>query len=98
MDPKIYTTREVAALFGVSDATIRREISRGRLRCFYVGNEARFTMVHLEEYANVKELGKTTREIELEERIEQLETVINEKDKLIDNIKNLILKEFKPSI
>lgn len=92
MNPKIYTVKEVAEMFNVSDATVRREIERGNLRCFKVGNEARFTMVHLEEYANIKELGKTTRELELEKQIEELKMVIESKDKLIDNIKNLLLK------
>lgn len=92
MNPKIYTVKEVAEMFNVSDATIRREISRGNLRCFYVGNEARFTMIHLEEYANVRELGKTTREIELEQKIEELEILIESKDKLIENIKTVLLK------
>ncbi len=92
MNPKIYTVKEVAAMFEVSDMTIRREIKRGNLRCFYVGNEARFTMMHLEEYANIKELGKTTREIELEERIEKLKEVIEDKDRLIESIKNILLK------
>ena len=92
MNPKIYTVKEVAEMFNVSDATIRREISRGNLRCFYVGNEARFAMIHLEEYANVRELGKTTREIELEQKIEELEVLIESKDKLIENIKTVLLK------
>lgn len=93
MKIKIYTVKEVAEMFNVSDATIRREISRGKLRCFYVGNEARFTMIHLEDYANIRNLGKTTREMELEKEIEELKVVIENKNKIIDDIKNLLLKE-----
>ena len=93
MNPKIYTVKDLAKIFGVSDVTIRREIERGKLRCFYVGNEARFTTVHLEEYTNVRNLGKTTREMELEKEIEELKVVIENKNKIIDDIKNLLLKE-----
>lgn len=93
MNPKIYTIKEVAKMFHVSEATIRREIERGNLRCFKVGNEARFTTVHLEEYTNVRNLGKTTREMELEKEIEDLKVVIENKNKIIDDIKNLLLKE-----
>lgn len=93
MDVNIYTIKEVAKMFHVSEATIRREIERGNLRCFKVGNEARFTTVHLEEYTNVRNLGKTTREMELEKEIEELKVVIENKNKIIDDIKNLLLKE-----
>lgn len=93
MKIKTYTIKEVAKMFHVSEATIRREIERGNLRCFKVGNEARFTPIHLEEYMNVKNLGKTTREIELEKEIEELKVIIENKNKIIEEIKNLLLKE-----
>lgn len=93
MNPKIYTVKDLAKIFGVSDVTIRREIERGKLRCFYVGNEARFTQVHLDEYMNVKNLGMTPREIELEKEKQELLKVIAEKDRVIKKIKNYILRE-----
>lgn len=93
MNPKIYTVKELAEIFSVSDVTIRREIERERLRCFYVGNEARFTQVHLEEYMNIKNFGMTQREIELEQEKEGLLQVIKDKDQLIQSIKSFILKE-----
>ena len=92
MDVKIYSVKEVAELFGVSEATIRREVSRGNLASFKVGNENRFTMYHLEQYANVKELGKTKRELELEEEKEKLLLIIEQKEKTISSIKDLLLR------
>lgn len=93
MDVKIYNVREVAELFEVSEATIRREVTRGNLECFKIGNESRFTMYHLEQYTNVKELGKTKREMELEEEKERLQEIIREREETISNIKDLLLKE-----
>ena len=93
MKPKIYTTREVANIFQVSSETIRNEIKRGNLKCFYVGNEARFTNVHLEEYMCVKDFGMTQREIELEQEKATLLKVIADKDRVISDIKNYVLKE-----
>lgn len=93
MDVKIYNVREVAELFEVSGATIRREVERGNLECFKIGNESRFTMYHLEKYTNVKELGKTKREMELEKEKERLQEIIREREETISNIKNLLLKE-----
>ncbi|WP_313758435.1 helix-turn-helix domain-containing protein [Tissierella sp.] len=89
---KIYTTKDLAEIFGASDETIRREIKRKRLNCFYVGNEARFTQAHLEDYMNVRNLGKTTRELQLEAEKEQLLEVIKTKDQVIESIKNVLLK------
>ncbi|MBC8589367.1 helix-turn-helix domain-containing protein [Paratissierella segnis] len=93
MKPIIYTTKDLATILGVSDETVRREIKRGRLKCFYVGDQARFTQVHIEDYMNVKDFGMTTREIELEKEKKQLLEVIAEKDRTIKEIKNFILKE-----
>lgn len=92
MNPKIYTTKDLAEIFGVSDETVRREIKRKKLNCFYVGNEARFTQFHLEEYTNVRNLGKTSRELELEEEKKQLLEVIKAKDLVIESIKNVLLR------
>ena len=64
MNPKIYTTQDLAEIFYASDATIRNEIKRKKIKLFLCGgNEARFTQVHLEDYMNVRNLGKTTREL-----------------------------------
>lgn len=93
MNPKIYTTTDLAKMFDTSSATIRREIERERLKCFYVGNEARFTQVHLEAYMNIRNFGMTEREMELVAEKEQLLEVIKEKDQVIESIKNFILKE-----
>lgn len=93
MNPKIYTTTDLAKILEVSNETIRREIKRGNLRCFYVGNEARFTQVHIEEYMNIKNFGMTEREMELVAEKEQLLEVIAEKDKVIRSIKDFILRE-----
>lgn len=92
MNPKIYTVKEVAELFGVSTATILREVKRGNLRSFTVGNENRFTQYHIDEYTQIKNLGKTQRELDLEREKNELLEVIKAKDQVIDNIKNLILK------
>lgn len=93
MNPKIYTVKEVAELFNVSTATILREIKRQNLRCFTVGNESRFTQYHLDEYTNIKDFGKTQREMDLEKEKEELLEVIKAKDQVIENIKNVILRE-----
>lgn len=93
MNPKIYTVKEIAEILIVSDETVRREIKRDKLRCFYVGNEARFTQVHLEEYMNVKNFGMTEREMELIAEKEELIEVIAQKNKVIQDIKSFILKE-----
>lgn len=93
MQPQIYTVKELAKILGVSDVTVRNEIDRGKLPCFRVGNEARFTQHHVDTYMNIKNFGKTQRELELEEEKEELLEVIKSKDRLIDNIKNLILQK-----
>ena len=92
MKVRIYTTKEVADLFGVSDATIRNEVARERIGYFKVGNENRFTQYHIDEYTQIKNLGRTEREIALEEEKEKLLEVIEGKDLLIRNIKDLLLE------
>lgn len=92
MEPKIYTVKQLAKILGVSVVTVRNEIDRGKLPCFRVGNEARFTQHHVDAYMNIKEFGKTQREMDLEKEKEELLEVIKGKNKLIDNIKNLILQ------
>ena len=87
-----YTTTDLAEMFKVSSATIRNEIERGRLKCFKVGNESRFTQFHIDEYTNVRNFNKTTREIELEVENEKLLEVIKVKDEVLETIKNTLLK------
>ena len=93
MNVRIYTTKEVAELFNVSGATIRNEVAKGNLGHFKVGNENRFTQYHIDKYTQIKSLGKSEREMELEEEKEQLLKVIEHKDLLIRNIKDLLLQE-----
>ncbi len=92
MNPRIYTVKEFAEILGVSDATIRNEIDRGKLHCFKVGNESRFTQHHVDSYMNIKNFGKTQRELELEQEKEELLKAIENKDKVIESIKNVLLK------
>lgn len=87
-----YTTTDLAEIFKVSPATIRKEIERGRLNCFYVGVEARFTQHHIDEYTNVRNFNKTTREIALEAEKERLLEVLKAKDEVLENIKNTLLE------
>ena len=89
---KIYTTKEVAKMLKVSDATVRRETDRGKLKSFKVGIENRYTQYHIDEYTRLKELGKTERELALEGMIEELNLKIQEKEDLILNIKDMLLK------
>jgi len=49
-------------------STIEKEVSRSNLGHFKVGTEIRFTQEHIEEYINVMQFRRTTREIELEKR------------------------------
>ena len=90
---RIYTTKELADWFNVSSVTIRREIERGNLKCFYVGNEARITEEQCKEYANIKENGKTDREVELEKIVSELRQKIKEKEDVIIGIKELLLRQ-----
>ncbi|NLI89774.1 MAG: helix-turn-helix domain-containing protein [Epulopiscium sp.] len=84
----IYTTTEVAEMLKVNPATVRNEVKRGSLNCFYVGVEARFTEWHLSEYMVVKDMGKTVRELELEEEIEGLKGDI---ELLKDRLNNVLV-------
>lgn len=93
MNPKIYNTKEVAELFNVSDATIRNEVERGKLGYFKVGNEHRFTQYHIDIYTQIRDLGKSERELQLEEEKRQLLEVIEQKNRVITDIKNMILRE-----
>jgi excisionase family DNA binding protein len=89
---KYYETKEVAEMFQVHPETIKREVQRHRLQCFKVGTELRFTQDHIDQYTNVIQFGKTTREIELEQENEQLRLILANKDKTLENIKTELLK------
>ena len=87
-----YTTSNLADIFKVSSATIRNEIEKGRLKCFKVGNEARFTQFHIDQYTNVRNFNKTTREIALEAENTKLLEDIKVKDQVLESIKNTLLQ------
>lgn len=93
MNLKIYTTKELAKLFRVSDMTIRNEVERGKLKGFKIGNENRFTQHQIDEYMKIKDVGKTQTEIELEEEIRRLQQIIEKKNKIISDIKDMLLGE-----
>lgn len=90
---KFYTTKDLADMFNVSTATIRREIERKKLRCFYVGNEARFTEQQVRDYAHIIDDGKTEHEVRLEETIQELQQMITEKEEVIRGIKEFLLRQ-----
>ena len=87
-----YTTSNLADIFKVSSATIRNEIEKGRLKCFKVGNEARFTQFHIDQYTYVRNFNKTTREIALEAENTKLLEDIKVKDQVLESIKNTLLQ------
>lgn len=79
-------------MFHVHKETIKREIQRNRLKCFKVGSEIRFSQEHVDEYTNVLNSGKTTREIELEKEIGQLNEQLEERNSFIDFVKKELIK------
>jgi len=89
---KYFKTENLAEMFSVHKETIKREVARNNLKCFKVGSELRFTQEHVDEYTNVINNGKTTREIELEEEIEKLNKLIEQRDHFIQLIKNEVIK------
>jgi excisionase family DNA binding protein len=50
-DPK-FPVKLAAAKLGVSTQTVYREISAGRLRCYWVGSSIRVGLSHINEYLN----------------------------------------------
>lgn len=72
MAQEYYTGKELAKMFKVHPITIRREFERGALHGFLVGNELRCSQRDVDEYTGFLKFGKTSREIELEEKVEQL--------------------------
>lgn len=89
---KYYTTKELAELFQVHPETIKREVQRRNLQCFKVGTELRFSQEQVDEYTNVMNQGKTTREIELEKENAELRETLFKKESAINSIKNEVLK------
>lgn len=53
--PKLWTETEVAAYFGVSRGTIKRERLRGRLKFTRIATNIRFTDGQIMEYINSRE-------------------------------------------
>lgn len=90
---EIYTTTELAKMLKVSPGTVRSEIKRGQLNCFYVGVEARFTQHHINEYTNIKEFNKTTREFKLEAEIKELRRLLEDKNQTIKDIRDIIFRD-----
>lgn len=89
---KIYTTQELAETLGCTSATLVNEFNRGNIKGFKVGRDIKFTQYHVDDYLNIKNFGKTQRELELEEEIEQLKQELESKEKLMTNIKDLLLR------
>lgn len=89
---KYYTVLELAEQLKVHPTTIKREVSRNNLGHFKIGTEIRFTQEHVDQYTNVMQFGKTTREIEQEKQIQDLEDALEEKNNFIKLIKNEVLK------
>ena len=89
---EVFTTTELAEMLQVSSATVRSEIKKGRLNCFYVGVEARFTKFHIDQYTDIINFKKTSKELELEAENERLLEVIKAKDEVLETIKNTLLR------
>jgi hypothetical protein len=79
-------------MFKVNPATIKREVARGKLNCFKVGTELRFSQAHIDQYSNSINGTKSEREIKLEKTIGELKAKLQERDKCMDLIKNELLK------
>ncbi len=87
-----YTVSDLASMFQVHVETIRREIKRKNLKCFYVGNEPKFTQQQVDDYTGLVNYGKTTRELQLEQEIEELKIQLRDRDNFIQSIQVGLLK------
>lgn len=87
-----YTSKELAEMFKVSPLTIKREYDRGKIHGFYVGNELRFSQQSVDDYSCIKSHHKTSRELELEKEVAELQTKLKEKDSVFIRLKNEVLK------
>lgn len=90
-----FKVKDLAEMFGVSTATIKKEYERKKLNGFFVGNELRFTQRDIDDYTNIVRYGKTTREIQLENEVKELKKIIADKDSIIKNVELSILKIIK---
>lgn len=90
--PKYFTSKNLAGMFSVSPLTIKREYERGKLHGFYVGNELRYSQQDVDDYTCLREHQKTLREIELENKIKELEDDIKEKNSILNDIRIKLLE------
>lgn len=86
-----YTVDEVAAMVKVHPTTIKKEIGRGNIAAFKVGNEHRVSEQELNRYTNSKFNIKSENEIKLEEKIKLLSSELETKTKFIEGIKTQLL-------
>lgn len=89
---KYFTSKNLGEMFSVSPLTIKREYERKKLHGFYVGNELRFSQQDIDDYTSKLEHHKSLREVELEKRIEALETELEKKKEIINSIRNKIFQ------
>lgn len=87
-----YTVHDVASMLKVHPETIKREVNRKKLNCFKVGTELRFTQQQIDEYSNTISNAKSLREVELEKTISELKAELDKKEKLINLIKDEVLR------
>lgn len=87
-----YTVKDLASMFQVHVETIRREVKKGNLKCFHVGNEPKFTQQQVDDYTGVLNYGKTTRELQLEKELEELKAQLKERDTFIQSIQVGLIK------
>lgn len=87
-----FKVKDLAEMFDVSTLTIRREFERKKLNGFHVGNELRFTQRDIDNYTNIVRYGKTTREIQLEDEIKELKRKLEERDRIIKDLKSYVFK------
>ena len=95
---KVYTTTEVAELLQISSATVRNEVKRGKLGCFYVGIEARFSEWHLSEYMKVRNMGKTSGELELEKQVRGLEKQLEDYKDVLNKVAVIALGSIREEL
>jgi DNA-binding transcriptional MerR regulator len=85
-----FTGKELAKMFQVHPATIRREFDRGNLHGFLVGNELRCSQRDVDEYTGFLKYGKTSREITLEKVVDDLTNENERLKKLIRSIESTV--------
>lgn len=82
---KIYTSGEVSKIIGTSTVTVRNEIERGNLIAFKVGTDYRITQERLDQYMGIDRSW--------EKEKEGLRKKLEEKEQLIETIKDLLKGE-----